>query len=224
MSGGNFFFPHKNNKTQYTTPGTYSFVVPKGVNEVRALLAGGGAGGARFAGAGGCGGDGGACKEVVLTVTPGETLTVVVGTGGAGGTLGSIDGKAGNESSVSGSFGSVRARGGYGTDVALNIPALISTDAGPYRNVGGGLGGTGQDGTHAQRRGEDGLYGKGGSIAGHPNPGSGGGSYGDGGGVTSTAGLNGTFGGGGGGANGSQNGGNGGSGIVILRYGSVETL
>lgn len=223
MSGSNLFIPHKNNKTQYTSPGSYNFVVPKGINEIRALITGGGGGGSRISGLGGAGGGGGACKEVILTVTPGETLTVVVGSGGAGGTIGDFDGKEGQESSITGSFGNIRARGGYGTQSGQSTPALMPGNVGAYRNVGAGVGGSGNDGTHSQTRGEDGLYGKGGSTAGHPNPGSGGGSYGDGGAVTSGAGLPGTFGGGGSGGN-SADGGNGGNGIVILRYGSLDTL
>lgn len=82
----------------YSSPGTYSFIVPLGVTSV-SISASGGAGG----GASGWtdevnnkagtfyvpeyGGDGGSAASATktLSVTPGETLTVVVGAGGAGG-------------------------------------------------------------------------------------------------------------------------------------------
>lgn len=85
----------------YSTPGTYSFVVPIGVTSVSIAASGGAGGGASgwTATSGGgkgepivytpqYGGDGGSAASVVkaLSTTPGETLTVVVGAGGAGGT------------------------------------------------------------------------------------------------------------------------------------------
>lgn len=221
MSGSNYLFPYKKNKTTFTSNGF--FTVPKGINEIRTLIVGGGGGGSRISGLGGAGGGGGACKEVILIVTPGEIITVVIGAGGAGGVIGNFTGKEGQESSITGSFGTVRSRGGYGTQSGQSTPALMPGSVGAYRNIGAGVGGSGNDGTHTQTIGEDGLYGKGGSTSGHPNPGSGGGSYGDGGASTAGTGLPGTLGGGGSGGN-SANGGAGGNGIVIIRYGSIDSL
>jgi hypothetical protein len=70
--------------------GSYSFVVPSGVYAVSAVAVGGGGGGCSgnpsSGGDGGAGGGGGALAYInSLAVTPGETLSVVVGAGGAGG-------------------------------------------------------------------------------------------------------------------------------------------
>lgn len=219
MSGSSVFFANKKKKVQYTSPGSTTFDVPRGIYQIHATIVGGGGGGSRIAGLGGAGGSGGACKEVVLDVTPGETITVVVGSGGAGGILGDLRGKEGGNSSLTGTFGSVRAKGGYGTQSGQSTPLLYPGTGSYYRNVGGGAGGTGNDGTFGAAPGEDGLYGRGGAQ-GHPNPGSGGGSYGNGGASTSGAGLSGTFGGGGAGGN-AADGGDGGSGIIIIRYGDI---
>ena len=73
---------------QYGTPGTYSFVVPNGVNTISVLAVGaGGAGDDGNAGdGGGGGGAGGACAVASnVAVIPGNTITVVVGAGGASG-------------------------------------------------------------------------------------------------------------------------------------------
>ncbi len=85
----------------FWTDGSYSIVVPSGVYQITAVGIGGGAGGAgsigQSGGDGGGGGGGGALSYVNnLSVTPGETLTVVVGAGGAGG--------AGGVSSRTGGF------------------------------------------------------------------------------------------------------------------------
>lgn len=66
----------------YDTAGTYSFVVPGGVTELDAKVWGAGGGGATYAGASRVGGGGG-FAWAKLAVTPGETLTIRVGGGGA---------------------------------------------------------------------------------------------------------------------------------------------
>jgi hypothetical protein len=69
----------------YTTPGTYSFVVPAGVSTICAVaIGGGGSGGGgdpSYYGGGGAGG--GLSYGNDIAVTSGETLAVVVGAGGA---------------------------------------------------------------------------------------------------------------------------------------------
>lgn len=63
---------------EYTTTGTYEFIVPQGVTQISAVaISGGGAGGIG-------GGAGGNLSYNTFSVTPGETLTVVVGKGGVG--------------------------------------------------------------------------------------------------------------------------------------------
>lgn len=121
----------------YSSPGTYSFVVPLGVTSVSISASGGAGGGAsgwtgRSGGVKGepvvitpyFGGDGGSAASVTktLSVTPGETLTVVVGSGGAGGTApgGTVyntanPGSAGTDSTVTQSASVVaRADAGFG--------------------------------------------------------------------------------------------------------------
>lgn len=99
VQGGNF---PKGNRNVYSTPGSTSFVVPSGVTSIGVKLwgAGGGSTGSNKGGAG-------AFLQTILTVTPGETLTVITGGssatntpsffggGGAGGSSGANVGAAG---------------------------------------------------------------------------------------------------------------------------------
>jgi hypothetical protein len=72
-------------------PGTFPFIVPAGVTnlQVEAQAAGGGAVGngpsSNLGASQSSGGGGGEYLTAGIVVTPGETLTVVVGAGGAGG-------------------------------------------------------------------------------------------------------------------------------------------
>lgn len=67
-------------QTSYTTSGTFSFIVPAGVTSICALcVGGGGKGGVGTAASSGQGG--GLSYSNAISVTPGETLTVVVGVG-----------------------------------------------------------------------------------------------------------------------------------------------
>jgi hypothetical protein len=72
----------------YTVPGSYSFTIPFGRTSIRARLTGSGGGGGGSNGTGSAGGAGAGAAEALfnIPVTPGETLTIVVGAGGAGGT------------------------------------------------------------------------------------------------------------------------------------------
>jgi hypothetical protein len=70
-----------------SVPGTYPFVVPTGVTQLRVKLWGPGGLGATSILANGIaagGGGGGACIEGVMAVTAGETLTIVIAGGGSG--------------------------------------------------------------------------------------------------------------------------------------------
>ena len=71
-------------QVEYTTPGTYYFIVPAGVTSVCGVAVGGGSGGpsgSRY----GAGSGGGLAYKNNISVTPGARLRVVVGAGGAGG-------------------------------------------------------------------------------------------------------------------------------------------
>ncbi len=77
-----------NGQAEFHPNGTYQFTVPAGVTRIRAFVygAGGGAGASEDPSSIGGPGGGGASGEAVLSVTPGATLTIIVGAGGAGGT------------------------------------------------------------------------------------------------------------------------------------------
>ena len=75
------------------TPGTYSIVIPAGVDKIKfVMVAGGGGGGPGGSGCGGCstggsGGGGGGYQSQFINVRPNETLALIVGAAGAiGGT------------------------------------------------------------------------------------------------------------------------------------------
>ena len=74
----------------YTVPGSYQYKVGNSVTQVKVQLWGGGGGSGHLVGQG-CGhGGGGAYVEALVSVRPGETLEVTVGSGGEAGVLGSV--------------------------------------------------------------------------------------------------------------------------------------
>ena len=204
----------------YDQVGTYSFEVPAGVTEVSAVAIGGGGGaafctGSNASSAGGGGGGGNAWGT--FTVTPGETLTVVVGTGGLGGqSSGAIAGASGGDSTIS-RGGTVLLNGGGGAGGVADAPATNSsfgtaaaggTSTGSERD-GGGAGGLGGYPRYN-------FGGGGGGGAGGYNGGGGNGGSGNASGTTPQGG--GGVGGGGGGGGGQGTGGeqnNGGGGVGI---------
>ena len=96
------------NYQEFTSPGSSTFTVPAGVTKVRAIVIGAGGGGGHSPGAG-SGGAGGGFAMGEYTVTPGQNISVTVGSGGSYGTAGS--------SGSSSSFGSFcSATGGGGGD------------------------------------------------------------------------------------------------------------
>jgi hypothetical protein len=141
---------------EYTTAGNYNFIVPDGITSISAVLVGGGGGSAWsgqtviVSGAGGGGGGGGGLRYVTnLTVTPGETLTVVVGAGGTGGNL-SFNGAAGGDSAISRSgnvliFAGGGAGGGYAGIIgnSAGVGGTGGNGSIVTGNIGGGNGGTG---------------------------------------------------------------------------------
>ena len=212
----------------YVTAGTYSFVVPAGVTSVSAVVVGAGGGGASSSG---CpnqafygapkrrGGAGGSLRwQNNIAVTPGETLEVVVGTGGPGGS--SSGGTAGGQSYFIGTTGArfVRAPGGAGG--TLGGSATSRTAAGTSAGTGtagGGFGG-------GSRSGAGSLY-----LCNGPSGGGGAGGYQPCSGTAGCAegasdafvdGYAGAFGGGGGGAGRGNSCTAGGGGVGILGQGS----
>jgi hypothetical protein len=226
----------------FTTTETTTWTAPAGVSSVEYLVVGGGAGGGTgYDSGGGGGGGGGMVLTGILAVIPGETYTVTVGAGGAGGPDEriNISGNPGSDSV----FATVTALGGgAGQGSRTFTPtarftggaAQVNAIAAPLGGGGGGGGGAGGGG--------GGAGGAGGTSVSASSAGTGGAgvassitgssvTYGAGGrGGTANvnnndgaAGDNNTgTGGGAGSATGSNSGagGNGGSGIVVLKFGT----
>lgn len=177
----------------FTSSGT--FTVPAGVTKIKVTVIGGGGGGNTnwyYAGGGG----GGAAIKIISGLTPGSTVSVTVGAGGAQNTDGGTSSFGAYCSATGGKKGTTStnqsgAEGGIGTGGDLNIR-------------GGGTGG-GYNGINQAT----------------PSPGGssilGGGGFSSG----SSAGVNGGNGGaygGGGGGTGTANAGSGAAGVVIVEY------
>jgi hypothetical protein len=148
----------------YTTAGTNSFVVPVGVASVtiKAWGAGGGSGSTGFSNYGG----GGGFAQGTLTVTPGETLSIIVGGGGAQYFTAGTPGGGGD----GGSTGDATFRPGGGggrSEVSRGSTQLVvAGGGGGGGSVGAGGAGAG-GGTTAQDasvgNGADGDQGRGGT-------------------------------------------------------------
>jgi hypothetical protein len=121
----------------FTIPGTSSWTAPSGVTAIELLVVAGGGGGGLGGGAGG-GGAGGVIHygaetnavAISYSVTPGQTYTIIVGTGGGVKTNGQDS-----------SFGSVTAVGGGGGG---SFWGYVSNSADASGAVGGSGGGAGQ--------------------------------------------------------------------------------
>jgi hypothetical protein len=202
----------------YNTQGADNFVVPSGVTSITVRMwSGGGGGGA--GGSGGVGGAGGGSGYVSadLAVTPGETLSIYVGGGGAQGvrnTAGGGGAGGGFSSIYRGSTLLALVAGGGGGGGGLNSAARLGGAGG----AGGGLNGiagspggvAGGGGYGSQSAG--GAGGTGGSNSGSPGSSLNGGDGGDG---RTSQGTDGT-----GAIGGLATGGNGGRAVVTNRAGA----
>jgi hypothetical protein len=182
----------------YTTAGTYSWTVPTGVTSVSAVLVGGGSG-AYNAVAGTAGGGGGLRWINDLPVTPGETITVVVGDAGVSNTT--TTGIAGGHSSLSrGATELIRAPQGTSAGNLSPTGTLVSgsTSGAGAGYIGGGEGGRGGSGVQAGLGGGGaGGYAGNGGTGGSGGAGSSSVAAGGGGGGGGTSVANGTGGNGG---------------------------
>lgn len=188
----------------YTTPGSYSFVVPAGVTSICAVCVGGGASGRGFGvvSTHGYGGMAGALAYVNnISVTPGETLTVVVGAGGASQASEGGASNAGEDSRLHRS-GTDLCRAGGGTNSSGGVPVVgtggnggvlgfsgrgYSSVQGVRYGGGGGGGAGGYSGSGGSGgNGDDTLDGSTGPTAGTAGAGGGGGGGGGGGYVNDT--------------------------------------
>lgn len=199
----------------FTNTAGASWVVPAGVTSISAVCIGGGGGGSQNSNGGSGGGGGDLRYYNNLSVTPGETLTITVGSGGtpgstgvsggfsriarssttlleaAGGGAGSISGsgaKNGTSSTIAGSIG-----GGNG-GICADPPTTTQAGGG---GGAGGYSGNGGDGAISEATGSAGAANSGAGGGG----GSGGtGSMGGAGGGVNVFGIGSTGVGGGGGA------------------------
>ena len=168
---------------EFTSPGTYTWTAPTGVNEVSVVAVGGGGGGNRGTGGqSGGGGGGGLGWKYAIPVVPGEDYTVVVGTGGVRDT----DNDGGYNSTDGGqsyfiSAGTVAGLGGQRGQEGTG------GTGGSYVGDGGGNGGRGGngDGDDSGGGGGAGGYTGNGGAGGNPDQNGGNGSGGGGGGAGS---------------------------------------
>jgi hypothetical protein len=135
---------------EYTSPGTYSWTCPSGVTSVNVVCIGGGGGGGMATSPsasyrdGGGGGGGGLGWKNNISVTPGQSYTVVVGSGGNGASAIGQNGSNGgnsyfiNTSTVCGFGGRGGSGGNYGGQ---------GGQGGPFLGGGGGNGGGGGGGS-----------------------------------------------------------------------------
>ena len=180
-------------EVSFTTPGSFSWVVPAGVTEVSvvAVGAGGGAGAAGQDNSAGGGGAGGLLFKNDIIVTPGNSVSVVVGAGGNYVTAGG-----------SSTFKSIYTAtgGGFGIPHSGNGGGGLGGIGGAANGFGGGNGGGGGGGYSN-------YYGGGGGTAGYSDRG----GYGSGNG--GPGGSSPVDGGSGGGAGTTSGGGGGGIGL-----------
>jgi hypothetical protein len=201
----------------YTTAGTYTWVVPSGVTSVSVVCVGGGGGGdtgpGPLYGSGRSGAGGGLAYVNNISVTPGESLTVVVGAGGAAGTFYFYNRATGQPSGVP-----TVATNGSESAFRRSATNLVRATGGAALNGAVGIAATGTGGSGGSGSNANGTFGGGGGgAAGYSGNG---GNGGLGGNFTSaTAGA----GGGGGGGYGTayaNSGAGGGGGVGILGQGA----
>lgn len=186
--------------TLYQTVGTHTWTVPAGVSSINVVaIGGGGGGGAGNSGHAGAGG--GLGWKNNISVTPGQTYTVVVGGGGNFSTTSSNSASPGGTSYFS-STSLVRGGGGQG---AANNPTETQLDyiaaGGTYTGDGGGNGGAGgydRGNNGGSGGGGAGGYSGNGGFGAYEGTASGAGSGGGGGGGSQNSDTNGSGGGGGG--------------------------
>jgi hypothetical protein len=135
----------------FTSSGTFS--VPSGVSAVNVLVvAGGGGGGSK----GGGGGAGGLLYRPGFTVTPGGTVTVTVGDGGAGSPGLPVQKGTSGQDSV---FGTLTAQGGGGGGSDASPYNANNGGSGGGARAGGGGIGTAGAGLQSTQPGDSGTYG-----------------------------------------------------------------
>ena len=147
-------------QAEFTTTGSQSWVVPDGVRSISVVCVGGGEGGGTTHG-----GYGGNLRyKNTISVTPGETLDILVGPGGVGHSSTTTSrGGDGTDSSVKRSTTTlVLARGGHsastevydggGTGGVGDVPYAVTSPYGTVNHGGGGGGAGGYSGNGGNAR------------------------------------------------------------------------
>jgi hypothetical protein len=128
----------------FTTPGTYTWTVPAGVTEVSVVCVGGGANGSGHSGGGG----GGLCYGD-KSVTPGNAVSVVVGSSGSTSSFYGITATGGTGMSGGSGAGGTFNSGGNGNTQAKAGAGCGAGGGGAGYAGYGGHGGQGTDGNDA---------------------------------------------------------------------------
>jgi hypothetical protein len=195
------------NKQIFTSSGTHTIAAGVTAEKVTVCGGGGAGGGATASNNGGGGGAGGCSTKWLTGLTPGNTLTVTIGGGGAG-SAGAAGGSGTLSTVASGTqtIGTITGGGASGGNAngTQSAGGAGGTASGGDLNFGGNPGG----GAYTTITGGPG----GGSIFG------GGAADSNGGNPGNSASANTGAGGGGAGAGASRAGGNGGSGIIIFEW------
>ena len=118
-----------------------TWVVPPGITQINVLTTGGGGGGGATSGTNGPGGPGGVVTTNGWPVTPGHTLSIVVGGGGGGGRFWGSGGGGGSSSVNDGARWIVAGGGGGGGGVKTT-----AWDRFPGGTGGNGCGSSGMEG------------------------------------------------------------------------------
>ena len=121
-------------QSEYVTPGSYSWICPTGVTEVDVVCIGGGGGGAGGTKGGGGGGLG---YKNSISVTPGSSYPITIGTGGTGG----ADNASGHHPGGDSYFINRATVCGYGAGSGNDSNSNDSSQGGIYSGDGGGNGG-----------------------------------------------------------------------------------
>jgi len=155
------------NGAAYSDVGTYTFIVPSCASYICVEVwggGGGGGGGHGTSGYGGGGGGGGGYGKGCFSVTPGDSYTVIVGSGGAGGSPGNPggNGSAGGTSSVGSLISATGGNGGGGGGTSAGgSGGTGGTSTGGIVNISGGMGENGGIGGNTRYGGKGGNSGSG---------------------------------------------------------------
>ena len=225
---GNVLLSQVTNSYTYTGSGQ-SYTVPTGVTSITVKIWGAGGGGSANDFYGGGGGGSGAFVMGTLSVTPGNSITVIVGNGGAaqsstalsygGGAVGGggtyKGGCGGGRSSIQLTSGTDYMTGGGGGGGSSSSIVWRGGGGGGYTTGAGGSGANGGGGATSAAAG---IAGANGGSAGSGTSGGSGGVTGSGTNYGGGGGGGGYYGGGGGGKNGS---GGGGSSFINAAFTSI---